>query len=107
MGSDIGVADTEIDVATKQFNFWTHQLHIFFARKFFPAAQHFLALKEAVIQQLAVRASQAMASPSVEVVVEESSNAHPLESVAEENESALNGSQDNLQPTATNITVES
>ena len=29
----------ELDEATRQFNFWTHQLHIFFVRKFFPVAQ--------------------------------------------------------------------
>lgn len=38
----------ELDEATRQFNFWTHQLHIFFVRKFFPAAHKLLFLKQLV-----------------------------------------------------------
>ena len=39
---------SELDEATRQFNFWTHQLHIFFVRKFFPAAHKLLYLKQLV-----------------------------------------------------------
>ena len=38
----------ELDEATRQFNFWTHQLHIFFVRKFFPVAQHRIFLNELI-----------------------------------------------------------
>ena len=37
--------EEELDDATKQFNFWTHQVHIFFVRKFFPAAHRYMVLK--------------------------------------------------------------
>ena len=38
--------EEELDEATRQYNFWTHQVHIFFVRKFFPAAQHFAVIKQ-------------------------------------------------------------
>jgi len=38
----------ELDEATRQFNFWTHQIHIFFVRKFLPAAENMIRLKQAV-----------------------------------------------------------
>lgn len=38
--------EEELDEATRQFNFWTHQIHIFFVRKFFPAAEKFTLLKQ-------------------------------------------------------------
>ncbi|XP_052066462.1 radial spoke head 10 homolog B-like [Mytilus californianus] len=38
--------EDELDEATRQFNFWTHQIHIFFVRKFFPAAEKFNLLKQ-------------------------------------------------------------
>ena len=38
----------ELDDATRQFNFWTHQLHIFFVRKFFPIAHKYLFLRQLV-----------------------------------------------------------
>ena len=41
-------SEEDLDEATKQFNFWTHQLHIFFVRKFFPAAQRMLILMKLV-----------------------------------------------------------
>ena len=108
VSTELGAADAEIDADTKRFNFWTHQIHIFFVQKFFPAAQNFLTLKEAVIQQLATRAAQELASPSVEVIIEESTGMMPpLESVAEEDESAAHGSMDNLQPIASAVTVQS
>ncbi|OWF43641.1 radial spoke head 10 homolog B-like [Mizuhopecten yessoensis] len=51
----VGMADTdaeddeeELDEATRQFNFWTHQIHIFFVRKFFPAAEKLSQLKTSV-----------------------------------------------------------
>lgn len=40
--------EDELDEATRQFNFWTHQVHIFFVRKFFPAAEKFLQLRQLV-----------------------------------------------------------
>lgn len=44
-GEDINLEEEdELDEATRQFNFWTHQVHIFFVRKFFPASQRNLHL---------------------------------------------------------------
>ena len=37
-----------IDEATRKFNFWTHQIHIFFVRKFFPTAEKFVITKKAL-----------------------------------------------------------
>lgn len=49
--------EEELDEATRQFNFWTHQVHIFFVRKFFPAAQNHqvvnMRLKERVMCEAA------------------------------------------------------
>jgi hypothetical protein len=44
--SDLLSVPHEIDEATRQFNFWTHQIHIFFIRKFFPAAQLLFTVRE-------------------------------------------------------------
>ncbi|XP_052274745.1 radial spoke head 10 homolog B-like isoform X2 [Dreissena polymorpha] len=44
--------EEELDEATRQFNFWTHQIHIFFARKFLPAAEKMIRLKHAVQKRL-------------------------------------------------------
>lgn len=38
--------DEELDENTRRFNFWTHQVHIFFTRKFFDAAEHLISLKK-------------------------------------------------------------
>ena len=35
-----------IDEATRKFNFWTHQIHIFFVRKFFPMAEKYVERKK-------------------------------------------------------------
>ncbi|KAK3611960.1 hypothetical protein CHS0354_011618 [Potamilus streckersoni] len=40
--------EEELDECNRQFNFWTHQIHIFFVRKFFPAAEKMNTLKHAV-----------------------------------------------------------
>jgi len=37
-----------IDEATRKFNFWTHQIHIFFVRKFFPSAEKYVQMKKAL-----------------------------------------------------------
>ncbi len=56
--------EEELDEATRQFNFWTHQVHIFFVRKFFPSAQHY-----ALIQQcLADKYSSAAVELTVDCV---------------------------------------
>ncbi|XP_013404281.1 radial spoke head 10 homolog B [Lingula anatina] len=47
------VEEEELDEDTRKYNFWTHQVHIFFMRKFFPAYEnmsmlnHMIALKYA------------------------------------------------------------
>jgi hypothetical protein len=38
--------EDQLDEATRQFNFWTHQIHIFFVKKFFPAAEKYTMLKQ-------------------------------------------------------------
>ena len=48
VSEDFNEEASELDEATRQFNFWTHQLHIFFVRKFFPAAHKLLYLKQLV-----------------------------------------------------------
>lgn len=58
MKCDISYSDIEdeveedLDEATRQFNFWTHQIHIFFVRKFLPAAENMIRLKQAVEKRL-------------------------------------------------------
>ena len=71
----------ELDEATRQFNFWTHQIHIFFVRKFLPAAEHMIKLKQAVEKKLAAEMKQttatsntALVEPS-QVIVEEKTQA--------------------------------
>ena len=43
--------DGELDEATRQFNFWTHQVHIFFVRKFFPAAQRHVLIRQRITEK--------------------------------------------------------
>ncbi|XP_059162834.1 radial spoke head 10 homolog B-like [Physella acuta] len=38
---------SDLDPETKAFNFWTHQIHIFFVRKFFPHAERYLSVLKA------------------------------------------------------------
>lgn len=45
---DYGVSPLTFDPETRRFNFWTHQIHIFFVRKFFPAAQRLLDVRQLV-----------------------------------------------------------
>ena len=51
---DLEAEEEELDEATRQFNFWTHQVHIFFVRKFFPAAQRMLILMKLVQERYGV-----------------------------------------------------
>lgn len=44
-----------LDEETKLFNFWTHQLHIFFVRKYFPAAQKMSTVRRLVAETLEKR----------------------------------------------------
>ena len=53
--------EEELDEATRQFNFWTHQVHIFFVRKFFPAAEKFLQLRQLVEQRNIAMSKQKIA----------------------------------------------
>ncbi|XP_074640296.1 radial spoke head 10 homolog B-like [Tubulanus polymorphus] len=43
--------EDELDENTRQFNFWTHQVHIFYVRKFFPAADKMNLLQELVMKK--------------------------------------------------------
>ena len=48
-----------MDEQTREFNFWTHQIHIFFLRKLFPAYEHMLEVesgKERLRMEKVVRA---------------------------------------------------
>nr|KAG5709598.1 hypothetical protein BaRGS_001648 [Batillaria attramentaria] len=45
-GVQPGGDEEELDEDTRRFNFWTHQVHIFFTRKFFNAAEHFIAIRK-------------------------------------------------------------
>ncbi|KAK7100769.1 radial spoke head 10 homolog B-like isoform X2 [Littorina saxatilis] len=40
--------EEELDEETRRFNFWTHQVHIFFTRKFFGPSEHLLKVKRLV-----------------------------------------------------------
>ena len=46
--AETGEEEEELDEETRHFNFWTHQVHIFFTRKFFNAAEHLIAIKKMV-----------------------------------------------------------
>lgn len=45
---DLQCVEEELDPDTRKFNFWTHQVHVFFHMKFLKAAQHFITVKKAV-----------------------------------------------------------
>ena len=47
----LDVEEDELDEETRRFNFWTHQVHIFFTRKFFPAAEHLIGLNKFLEQK--------------------------------------------------------
>lgn len=50
-GNDEQIIDDDmekIDESTRKFNFWTHQIHIFFVCKFFPAAEKFVQMKKSL-----------------------------------------------------------
>ena len=73
--------EEELDEATRQFNFWTHQIHIFFVRKFLPAAEQMIKLKQAVDKKLTAESkhklltsSTALVEPS-QVIIEEKTQA--------------------------------
>ena len=38
--------EEDMDEETREFNFWTHQIHIFFIRKLFRANEHMAKLTE-------------------------------------------------------------
>ena len=57
--------EEELDEATRQFNFWTHQVHIFFVRKFFTAAQNHALVTARLHERLA---SEAMAAAAAEAM---------------------------------------
>ncbi|XP_033125967.1 radial spoke head 10 homolog B-like [Anneissia japonica] len=40
------IIEEEMDDETREFNFWTHQINIFFLRKLFPAYEHMEKIKE-------------------------------------------------------------
>lgn len=40
--------EEELDEATRLFNFWTHQVHIFFVRKLFPAADKMIEIQNRI-----------------------------------------------------------
>ena len=44
-GVKTGSTLSGVDEATRQFNFWTHQIHSFFTSKFLPSAQLLLAMR--------------------------------------------------------------
>ncbi|KAK3787969.1 hypothetical protein RRG08_020922 [Elysia crispata] len=52
-----------IDEATRKFNFWTHQIHIFFVCKFFPGAEKHIQTRKAAearrLQEAKKRAARA------------------------------------------------
>lgn len=64
--------EEDLDEATRQFNFWTHQIHIFFVRKFLPAAENMIRLKQAVEKRVQHEekemAKKACAESSTELV---------------------------------------
>ncbi|ESO92384.1 hypothetical protein LOTGIDRAFT_233146 [Lottia gigantea] len=50
--------EEELDEATRRFNFWTHQIHIFFVRKFFPAAERMSVIRTAISCKMLEEARQ-------------------------------------------------
>ena len=72
--------EEDLDESTRQFNFWTHQIHIFFGRKFLPAAQNMIRLKQAVERRLIEESkinyeSSVAIVDQVQVVLEEKTQA--------------------------------
>ncbi|XP_060605210.1 radial spoke head 10 homolog B-like isoform X2 [Ruditapes philippinarum] len=62
--------EEDLDEATRQFNFWTHQIHIFFVRKFLPAAQNMVHLKQAVEKRMQQEMKDSMNKSCAESFVE-------------------------------------
>ncbi|CAL1526160.1 unnamed protein product [Lymnaea stagnalis] len=57
-----------LDDNTKKFNFWTHQIHIFFLRKFFPSAERYLAAQRSkAIIRVEHRRRQTITGPTCEL----------------------------------------
>lgn len=52
-------ADEEMDEATRDFNFWTHQINIFFLRKLFPAYEH---MQDVIALSLKIKAEKQLAA---------------------------------------------
>ena len=72
--------EEDLDESTRQFNFWTHQIHIFFGRKFLPAAQNMIRLKQAVERRIIEESKMTYESSmpivdQVQVVLEEKTQA--------------------------------
>ncbi|GFS01954.1 radial spoke head 10 homolog B-like [Elysia marginata] len=55
-----------IDEATRKFNFWTHQIHIFFVRKFFPGAEKHIQTRKAAEARRLQEAKKRAAVAAVE-----------------------------------------
>ncbi|XP_002736533.2 uncharacterized protein LOC100375134 [Saccoglossus kowalevskii] len=60
--------DEEMDESVREFNFWTHQIHIFFMRKLFPAFEHMERIKE---KKLEIRAEKMTAALEAQKLREE------------------------------------
>lgn len=47
--NDYGLtSEITVPEETRQFNFWTHQIHIFFIKRFLPACHHLLKVRSLV-----------------------------------------------------------
>ncbi|XP_041359048.1 radial spoke head 10 homolog B-like isoform X2 [Gigantopelta aegis] len=57
-------AEEELDEATRLFNFWTHQIHIFFVRKFFPAADRLATLIKLVTHKNMLQSRRRFGEPT-------------------------------------------
>ncbi|BFY99925.1 hypothetical protein BsWGS_02965 [Bradybaena similaris] len=53
-----------VDDETRQFNFWTHQIHIFFVRKFFPHMERHIEIKKRIEARILEEARQKLAGAS-------------------------------------------
>ena len=72
-----------IDEATRKYNFWTHQIHIFFVRKFFPGAEKHIQTRKAAEARRLQEAKKRAALAAMEAA-EKAANTAGAETVIEE-----------------------
>ncbi|GFN95167.1 radial spoke head 10-like protein b2 [Plakobranchus ocellatus] len=68
-----------IDEATRKFNFWTHQIHIFFVRKFFPGAEKHIRTRKAAEARRVQEARKKASKTALEAAAADAQDEGPAE----------------------------